>query len=172
MATVRRHMPATRGRSSLIRAVLPTASVAVASLLPLVPAIATAPLLPPLGLMTLVAWRLLRADAFPLWVALPLGAWDDLLGGAPLGTAMCGWMAILLALEVVDGRVQWRDQRGDWLIAVIAVAAMLVFALLIVRNAGSSPPLALLLPQIALAALLFPGVSRTCALLDRWRLKR
>lgn len=154
------------------RALVPVAATAIASLVPLVPFIASAPLLPPLGLMTFVAWRLLRSDVWPLWVALPLGAWDDLFSGAPIGTAICGWTAILLALDVVDVRVPWRDHRLDWMIATAVVAAMLLFTLLIVRNAGSTPGPLLLVPQLVLSVLLFPAVSRACAMLDRWRMAR
>lgn len=154
------------------RALIPVVATAVASLVALLPIVASMPLLPPIGLMTLVAWRLLRADASPLWVALPLGAWDDLLSGAPIGTAICGWTAVLLALDVIDGRTPWRDNRTDWAIASAVIAAMLVFALLIARNAGSDAGVALLWPQFVLSALLFPSVSRVCAMLDRWRTAR
>ena len=156
----------------VLRGYVPLAVTAVASLAPLLPMIASVPLLPPLSLITLVAWRLLRGDVWPLWVALPLGMWDDLLSGAPIGTSVCGWTAVLLALDIVDARMPWRSFRTDWAIGVVAIGSMLLFALLMVRNIGSTPAVALLLPQFILSALLFPPVSRLCALLDRWRTPR
>lgn len=157
--------------ASIKRALVPVAATALASLAPILPLVASQSLVPPFGLMTLIAWRLLRADVWPLWVAIPLGAWDDLVGGLPLGTAVCGWTASLLALDVVDTRLQWRGYRADWMIASVSIAAVLLFSLLITRNAGSTASPLLLAPQIVLSALLFPCVSRLCAALDRWRLQ-
>lgn len=156
--------------SRVRRAAVPVIATAAASLIPLFPAVMSTPLLPPLGLMTLVAWRLLRRDLWPLWAALPLGAWDDLFSGAPIGTAMCGWTAVLIALEVADARAPWRGYRTDWAVAVAAIAAMQLFALLIAWIAGATPGLLLLVPQTVLSALLFPAVVRWCASLDRWRM--
>ena len=158
--------------TALERALVPVVATGVASLAPLIPIVASAPLLPPFGLMTFVAWRLLRNEVWPLWIALPLGAWDDLLSGAPVGTAICGWTAILLALDIVDARLPWRGYRIDWVVGSAMVAAMLLFTLVIVHNAGSTPSPLLLVPQIALSMLLFPVVSRMCAMLDGWRMTR
>ncbi len=151
---------------------IPVASVVIASLAPLLPVIATTPLMPPFGFIMLLSWRLLRNDLWPVWAALPLGAFDDLFSGAPLGSAMALWAIAFLAIDLIDRRFVWRDQWQDWGIASALIAAYLVGALLLVRLTGGGAPITLLLPQIALSALTFPLLARLAAVLDRWRFGR
>jgi rod shape-determining protein MreD len=148
---------------------IPVVSVMLASLSPLLPVIATAPAMPPLGFMMLLCWRLMRNDLWPVWAALPLGAFDDLFSGAPIGTAMALWTMTFVAIDAIDRRFVWRDHYQDWGIAIAFVAAYLTLALWL---SGGALPMVLLLPQIGIATLLFPGVTRVIAMLDRWRLGR
>ena len=151
------------------RQALPVASTAVASMIPLLPFVATVPILPPLGLIVLLTWRLLRADLWPLWAALPLGLWDDLYSGQPMGSAVCGWTAILLVLDAVDRRSSSRDYRQEWALAVAAIAGWLLFALVLARLTGSLASPLVLIPQLVLSASVYPLVVRACVGLDRYR---
>jgi rod shape-determining protein MreD len=155
--------------TALERQLVPVISTMVGSLAVLFPVIATEPLMPPFGLMVFLGWRLLRNDIWPLWIGLPLGLWDDLYSGQPIGTAMCGWTAIMLTLDALDRRTPFRDHRQDWMLAGLAVSGYLVFALVIARITGGETSLLTMVPQILLSALLFPLVARLCAALDRWR---
>jgi rod shape-determining protein MreD len=148
---------------------IPVASVMLASLAPLLPMIVTAPIVPPFGYMMLLAWRLLRNDLWPVWAALPLGAFDDLFSGAPIGTAMALWTLTFIAIDAIDRRWVWRDHMQDWGIAVAFVA---LYLLLAVSLSSAVLPAWLLIPQLAFSALLFPVMGRTTAMLDRWRLGR
>ncbi len=172
MLPLKRRTRFTPPPTALEAQLVPVISTMVASLATLAPNIATEPLMPPVGLMVFLGWRLLRGDIWPLWMGLPLGLWDDLFSGQPIGTAMSGWTALMLALDSVDRRVPFRDHRQDWLVAGLAIAAYLLFALLIARLTGGSTSPLVLLPQILFSALLFPLVARTCAALDRWRSPR
>ena len=155
--------------TALERQLVPIVSTMLGSMTSLVPIVATEPLLPPFGLMIFLGWRLLRGDIWPLWAGLLLGAWDDLFSGQPLGTAMCGWTIVLLVIDALDRRMPWRDHRQDWAIAAGAIAAYLLFALLIVRATGGDTSPMVLVPQLFLSALLVPMTARLCAALDRWR---
>ena len=146
---------------------VPVASVLIASLSPLLPMIATLPILPPTGFMMLLCWRLLRNDLWPVWAALPLGAFDDLFSGAPIGTAVTLWTMTFLAIDVIDRRWVWRDHLQDWGIAAGFVAAYLLAAMVL---SGGIVPLWVMVPQFACAALLLPAAGRLAATLDRWRL--
>jgi rod shape-determining protein MreD len=148
---------------------IPVVSVMLASLAPLLPMIISAPVVPPFGFMMLLAWRLLRNDLWPVWAALPLGAFDDLFSGAPIGTAMALWTMAFIAIDAIDRRFVWRDFGQDWGIAIAFVAAYLLLALWF--SAGVVPLWALM-PQLVFAALLLPMIGRTTAMLDRWRLGR
>ena len=141
----------------------------LASLAPLIPFVAETPLLPPLGLLVFLGWRLLRADMWPLWIGLPLGFFDDLASGQPIGTAMFGWTVAMLALDALDRRIGSRGHLQDWGVAIALVTAQLLLALGLVRVAGGATPVVLLVPQIVIAALAFPIVRRVVAALDRWR---
>lgn len=151
---------------------LPPLSVVLASMLTAWPAVVSAPLLPPLGLMLFLGWRLLRPDIWPVWAALPLGLWDDLASGHPLGTAMFSWTAILLGLALFDQRVVWRDYRIEWLLGTVALAFSLIVGALLARAGTLSECVLLILPQWGWSALLLPLVMLGVATLDRWRLRR
>jgi rod shape-determining protein MreD len=172
MLPLKRRTRFTPPPTALEAQLVPVVSTMIGSLAVLAPNIASEPLMPPFGLMVFLGWRLLRGDIWPLWMGLPLGIWDDLFSGQPLGTAMCGWTALMLALDSFDRRVPFRDHRQDWLVATLAIASYLLFALLIARLTGGATSPVALLPQILLSALLFPLVSRLCAALDRWRSPR
>lgn len=151
--------------------VIPIVSVVIGSLAPLLPIVASWPMLPPLGLLMLLGWRLLRPELWPLWIGLPLGLLDDLISGNPIGAAMLVWTLILIALDFADGRYLWRDYWFEWLIASGAIsfyilASMLISAIIDGGSAAVWP----LLPQLAMAILLVPLVLRLCARLDAWRL--
>lgn len=151
---------------------VPVVTTMLGSLTVLFPVVATEPLMPPFGLMIFLGWRLLRSDIWPLWMALPLGLWDDLFSGQPLGTAIAGWTAIMLVLDNLDRRAPYRDHRQDWLLAGLILGGYLLFALLTARATGGATTPMVLVPQILLSALLFPLVARLCAALDRWRSPR
>ena len=61
---------------------IPAASVVAASLLAILPVVSDRGGWPDFGFLMLIAWRLLRADAWPAWWAAPLGFVNDLLTGA------------------------------------------------------------------------------------------
>jgi len=150
--------------------VVPVLSTMIASLAALAPLVSTAPLMPPLGFLMLLAWRLLRPELWPVWIGLPLGLFDDLVSGQPLGTAISLWTLTLLVLDLMDSYFIWRDFWIDWLVgAIFAIIYMLAGYWF---SGLRSSPMAIetLLPQIALSILCFPGLVRICVRLDRWRL--
>jgi rod shape-determining protein MreD len=172
MLPLKRRTPFTPPPTALEAQLVPVISTMVGSLAVIAPNIATEPLLPPFGLMVFLGWRLLRGDIWPLWMGLPLGLWDDLFSGQPIGTAMCGWTVIMLLLDYVDRRAQFRDHRQDWMLAGMMIASYLLFALAIAWITGGATSPVALVPQILLSALLFPLITRVCAALDRWRSPR
>jgi rod shape-determining protein MreD len=132
--------------------------------------VAPLPVIPPLGLLTLLAWRLLRPELWAPWVALPLGLADDLLSGQTLGTGVVTWTLCLLLVDAVEGRLLWRDYWQEWLMAAALIAFAILAGWAIARWTGGAAPVALVLPQLAASILCFPIVGRVCAVLDRWRL--
>lgn len=155
--------------TALQRQLVPIGSTLIASMIPVAPVVLTEPLLPPLGLMVFLGWRLLRNDIWPLWMGVLLGFWDDLFSGQPIGTAMAGWTAIMLTLDFVERRLPWRSHVEDWAIATLSVTAYLFFALFIAGITGGGVGPLTLVPQIVISAMCWPLVTRACAALDRWR---
>jgi len=141
-------------------------SVILGSLMTLLPVIAMVPFLPPFGLMMLLGWRLTRGDSMRVWAPVPLGLFDDLVSGQPLGSAMLFWTLCVLAIDVLDTRLVWRDFWQDWLIASGAVGFCLIAGRLVATDFGAHVDTALLL-QTVIACALFPLVQRLCAWLDR-----
>ncbi len=149
---------------------LPVISTMLGSATVILPIIATAPILPPFGLMMLLGWRLLRPELWPVWIGLPLGLVDDLFSGQPIGSAMLLWTIALLGIDLADRRMVWRDYWQDWLIAAAAIIFCLIGGLVTANATGGNGTVLQIMPQLALSILIFPVVARFCALLDRWRL--
>ena len=163
ISIVRSYRPA----PPVARLALPVASIVFGSLMVLLPVIATVPILPPFGLLMLIAWRLLRADLIAPWAGIPLGLIDDLFSGAPLGTGMASWTAALLIIEAIDQRVLFRDLWQDWSIAAALVAFQLLLGWALAALVGAVPTPVLLAPQWLCAVLCYPLAMRSAAWLDR-----
>ena len=147
---------------------LPWLTVMAGSLATIVPVVASLPLLPPMGLLMLLAWRLLARFALRPWAAAPLGAFDDLVSGQPLGSAVLLWSLCFLAIDLVEQRLVFRDFWQDWVIAGTAVAACLLAGRIIALPLGARVDV-VLLAQIVIAVMLFPLAARIVAWIDRKR---
>ena len=153
---------------------VPVATVMIASALPLMlPLVASSPVLPPLGLLFFLCWQLLRTEMWPVWIGLPLGLWDDLFSGAPIGTAIALWTAASIAIAYLSQRIYWRGFLHDWAIAALLIAIIQSLAALIVHpHAHTGRVLGLIVPQIIVSALLVPLFMRLTGTFDNFRLKR
>ncbi|AJP71395.1 rod shape-determining protein MreD [Sphingomonas hengshuiensis] len=140
-------------------------SIVLGSMMTLLPIVSVVPFLPPFGLMLLLGWRLTRGDSMPVWASVPLGFFDDILSGQPLGSAMLLWPMCILVIDVLDTRLVWRDFWQDWLIAAGGMAFALIAGRLIALPFSAHVDTALLL-QIVISVSLFPVISRFCSWLD------
>jgi len=147
---------------------LPWMTVAGASLVTIVPLIAAVPFLPSTGLLMLLAWRLLARFALRPWAAAPLGLWDDLFSGQPLGCAVLLWSLCFLAIDLIEQRLVFRDFWQDWLIASGAIAFCVAGGRLLAVPIGAHVD-TVLLAQIVMAVMLFPLAARLVAWIDRKR---
>jgi rod shape-determining protein MreD len=157
-----------RAPSPLIAIAVPWVTVMLGSLSPTWPVIASAPMLPPLGFLTLLAWRQLRPGLLPVWAGLPLGLFDDLYSGQPLGSAVLLWSIALIVLEVIELRFPWRNFLLDWLVAAGLTIVYLPTAMGLAM--GASPSIVVLAPQLLISVFAYPVVGRLVALFDRLRL--
>lgn len=147
---------------------LPWATVVAGSLITAIPVIATVPILPPFGLLMLLAWRLLARFALRPWAAAPLGFVDDLVSGQPLGSAVLLWSLVFLGIDVVERRLAFRDFWQDWLIAATAVIFCLAGGRIIAVPVGAHVDGAMMAQGFA-TVLLFPVAARLVAWIDRKR---
>jgi rod shape-determining protein MreD len=161
-----------RAHSTVLAYGVPWASIMLGSLSVWLPVIAPAPVLPPLGFIVLLGWRFVRPGLLPLWAGLPLGLFDDLFSGQPLGSAILLWSCALLAIEVIEARFPWRSFLLDWLTASMILALYLAAAALLSGAALAVVQPTLILPQLLLSVVLFPIIARMVAVLDRLRLMR
>jgi len=153
-------------------AAIPIASVVLGSMASLLPIISSAPIVPPFGLMILLAWRMLRPGLWPVWCGVPFGIVDDVFSGQPLGSAVLIWSALLILLDLVDQRYLWRNYWQDWLIVGFSVIFALMGGLAINNLLSSDLPVSVLYPQIILSICTYPLVLRLVARLDHIRLRR
>ena len=159
-----------RAPSPILSRGVPWASVMLLSLVPFAPLFVSAPIMPPLAFMAFLAWRMLRPGMLPVWAGAPLGAFDDLYSGQPFGSAVLLWSCAMLVLDLVDVRLRWRGFLQDWALAAVLIAAYLMLAALVANLAGGAAPLRVMVPQIALAVIAHPLVTRLVAALDKLRL--
>ena len=159
-------------RKELRRKYVPIVSTIIACLTVLLPIVATAPLVPDFAFLVLIAWRLLRTEMWSATTALPLGLFNDLVAGHPLGQSMALWTITFLALDLLDSRMLFRDYWMDWFFAALAIAFYVIGGWLIGGMMGSTIDLTVLLPQLGASILAFPLVARLVLALDRWRLSR
>lgn len=159
-----------RRESPLIANAVPVASVLIASMITTLPILPSLPLLPPLGLMMLIAWRQLRPMLWPLWIGFPLGLFDDMFSGQPVGSAAFLWSVVVIALSLINDRTNWRDYWQDWLIAAVSLMVAITGSMLIVGLVHEPAGLEPLVPQILLTIFSFPIIARLVAALDRLRL--
>lgn len=159
-----------RAPSRTISNVVPWASIVLASAIGFAPVIASAPVVPPLAFMMLLAWRTLRPGLLPIWAGLPLGAIDDLYSGQPFGSAVIIWSLAMLAMEFVDQRFLWRGFAEDWLAASLFLTGGLLLGAIFAGIAVGHVAPWIVMPQLALSILLFPLLTELVALLDRLRL--
>lgn len=149
---------------------VPAASVLVASLFASLPIVAQNGWFPDFGFLTLIAWRLLRSDPFPSWWAAPLGFWNDLVTGTPLGFSVALWTAAMLALDLADRRTLFRDYWLEWALAVLLLFINEWLQLQVAAWMGAPLPLFTIVPSLLISAASFPLFSWIISRLDRWRL--
>jgi rod shape-determining protein MreD len=150
--------------------VIPAASVFAASLLAILPVVSDHGNWPDFGFLMLIAWRLLRADAWPAWWAAPLGFANDLLTGAPIGLSVSLWIAVMLAMDLVDRRTQWRDYWIEWTLAAAFILAAEAAEWKVAALSRAPVPFAQMLPSVIISILAFPLFAFIASRLDRWRL--
>ncbi len=161
-----------RSHSPILANIVPWVSIVLGSLLPVFVVAAALPLIPPLGYMMLLGWRLVRPGLLAVWVGLPLGLIDDLYSGQPFGFAIFMWSVTMIAIEAIEMRMPWRNFWQDWFTACIAILVYLLAGWLLSGGEPTVRSLIAIVPQLVLSLLLFPAIARLTAALDRLRLSR
>jgi len=156
----------------LRRRYVPVVTTVLAILLSLFPLVVTSPLVPDIGFLVLLTWRLLRPEIWMPSAALGFGLVDDLVSGHPIGQSMALWTIIFLALDVLEHRVDYKDFWFDWFYAALAIIFHTAGAWYIGVLMGSQTPFSQLLPQVGFTILAYPVMARLVLGLDRWRLAR
>jgi len=105
---------------------VPYATILMGSLLPFVVLADVMPLVPPLGFIMFLVWRMLRPGLLPLWIGAVLGAFDDLFSGQPFGSGILLWSLTMMTLEAIEARFPWRGFWQDWFTAGMVIALYLV----------------------------------------------
>lgn len=161
-----------RAPSPLRTRSVPYISVMVASLLPVLLMADLMPLLPQLGFLMLLGWRMVRPGLLPLWAGAPLGAFDDLVSGQPFGSAILLWSLAMIAIELIEARFPWRGFWQDWFTAGTLAVTYWLIGLLVSGATITSAAIMVAWPQALLSVLLYPIMARMVASLDRFRLAR
>jgi rod shape-determining protein MreD len=154
------------------RRFVPLVTTILAILFGLFPLVVTSALMPDIGFLVLLTWRLLRPEVWVPSAALGFGLLDDLVSGHPIGQSMALWTTIFLVLDFVEHRLHYKDFWFDWLYAVLAIVFHTAGAWYIGVVMGSPSPFTQMLPQLVVTILAYPMMARLILGLDRWRLAR
>jgi len=150
----------------------PAASVAIASTLSVLPIVTEVGWGPDFGFLMLIAWRLLRGDVVPGWWAAPLGLFNDLVTGGPVGLSVAVWTASMLLLDLADRRTMWRDYWIEWLLATVLLFISQVVRWRVDGVMGAPYDFHLIWSPWIIAVLAFPLAAFVASAVDRWRLGR
>lgn len=161
-----------RTHSPVLAHGVPWLTIMLGSLTPMLPIIAPAPIVPPLGYLLLLAWRMTRPGLLPMWAGLPLGFFNDLYSGQPLGSSILLFSATMIALELLELRFPWRSFFQDWLTAAVFIPIYIAFGALFSGADFGLERMTLLIPQTLLSVIAFPIVVKIVSLFDRMRLTR
>lgn len=161
-----------RSHSPILAYSVPWLSIMLGSLFPLFLIAIAMPMVPPVGLLMLLGWRLVRPGLLPVWAGFPLGLFDDLFNGQPFGFAVFAWSLALIAIEFIELRFPWRSFWQDWFTAGILLIGYLFSGWLLSGATPTGTSLAALGPQVVFTVLLFPLFARFVARLDQFRLTR
>lgn len=151
-------------------AYIPAASVAIASVLACLPIVSVSGWFPDFGFLLLIAWRLLRSDVWPSWWAAPLGLFNDLVSGYPIGLSVTIWTASMLALDLLDRRTIWSDYWTEWLLASLLLLLSEAAQWQVAGWAGASVPFSAMIPPLVISIAAFPIAAWVISRVDRWRL--
>src|SRR5688500_15297724 len=146
---------------------VPAVSVMLASLLAALPIISTSGWFPDFGFVMLIAWRLLRGDVWSAWWAAPLGLFNDLATGNPVGLSVTVWTASMLALDLTDRRTMWRDYWLEWGLAALLLLANEAAEWRLAQVMGASLPFFSVLPPLLISIFGFPVAAWIVTRLDR-----
>ena len=116
----------------------------------------------------LLTWRLLARFSLRPWAGAPLGLFDDIVSGQPIGASMLTWSIVMIAIDLIEQRLIFRDFWQDWLIATGAIAFCLTIGRWIALPIGAYVD-TVLLAQIMVSVMLFPLSARLVAWIDRKR---
>lgn len=161
-----------RRHSVTVALSLPWISIILASVLPVFVIATALPLVPPLGFVLFLSWRMVRPGLLPLWSGAALGFIDDLFNGQPFGFAIMAWSLTLLVMDIIESWFPWRSFLLDWGTAAVIIALYILLGAVLSGAVLSGPLFAALVPQLVLSTLSFPVAARAVALLDRARLRR
>lgn len=151
---------------------VPAISVIFASLLTALPIVSMSGWYPDFGFLMLLAWRLLRNDAWPAWWAAPLGFFNDLVTGHPIGFSVALWTAAMIALDLTDRRTMYRGYWLEWILAALLLLANETAEWRVAQVMGASLPFVTVLPPLLISVLAFPIFAWIVSRLDLWRLGR
>ena len=151
---------------------VPAVSIMIGTYLAALPIVSMSGWFPDFGFLVLIGWRLLRSDAFPAWWAAPLGLFNDLITGTPVGLSVAVWTAAMLLLDLADRRTMWRGYWLEWALAAVLLLGNEAAEWRVAQVMGASLPFLTVVPPLLISILAFPIVAFIVSRVDRWRLGR
>jgi len=132
-----------------------------------VPVLASAPVLPHLGLLGVFVWATFQPGLMPPWLAFVVGAVCDILFGLPLGVDATLLPAVALFVRLVEARYGTHSYGFDWLLAAGVIVAFELGQWWLLALAGTHGPLSPLLVQAATTVLAYPAIVLLFASIQR-----
>jgi rod shape-determining protein MreD len=150
-----------------IRRLMPSITVALATLLMALPIPLAWGAVPHVALLLVIIWASLQPRLMPTWGALLLGLFADLVSGLPFGLSALLFTGAVIAVRLGEARVEGHSLVMDWGFAAILVLAAHLVIWQLLGFVGSAAPLMPLVTQALVTVLAYPLVATLAARIQR-----
>ncbi len=155
-----------------LRRLMPSFTVLLAMLLMALPLPLAWGVMPNFAWLLVIIWASLQPRLMPAWVALVLGLLADLVSGMPLGVQGFLFTASVIAVRLVEARMEGRSLALDWLFAAILLLAGHVIGWQLLGFTGNRAPLLPMLAQAGITLLAYPPAMALAARVRRRMIER
>ena len=150
-----------------LRRFVPAGTILLSMLLMMLPVPLAWAVIPHIALLFVIIWASIQPRLIPAWAAFLLGLFADFLFGVPMGIWAVLFPATVIAVRLVETRVERHSLVWDWAFAALLLIAAQLFAWQMLGFVGRAPAFWPMLTQAVVSILAYPMVASVAARIQR-----